>query len=513
MTIRNVLIFTAEPRNFVPVKLKKAAEDLGLTAQILDVTKTILVEELEGNSPETFELKSGAYFVTPEKTLEPIAVDNETAVIPRLNEYHTLIKLGILKRFEKQGAYMLNSPESMELCNDKLMTQIILNSAGIKTPYSVMIQGLNEIETVVTLLEEQKKITYPFVIKTFRGTHGIGVMKVDSRSSLVSVAQTLSKEGIDFMLQEFCKHERSARIIMIGQEVLAANLRGQPKNKDEFRTNAHLGSETEKYEPSEDEVSVARRIVELFGCNFCAIDYLITEKKEIIILEVNGSPGLENIQSNYPDRDLPKLVIEFTTGKKGESKAPDTETAQAPAEKGEEPVANAEAPSEVESSNDDLPPETTKPESLPTDAIGETEVVAVHRITGEVEARIDTGAKYCSLHVDKVEVDGDWVKFKRGDVTYKVPVFKTVKIRHASLGDSVRRPVVKLDITMRGVRINQIEFTLNDRSSMKYAALIGRNALQALGLPVIVYKDADKVGDRPESEIYDMNDEVVEEEE
>ena len=495
MKISNIIITTAEPKNFVPVKLKEAAEALGIKAQILDVSKTVLIEELHGSSPETFELKSIIGFVTPEGQIVPIEITSDTAVIPRLNEYHVLIKLGILKRMEKQGAYLLNSPESMELCNDKLMTQIILNSAGIKTPYSVMIQGIDEIEKVVNALEAEGKITYPFVIKTLRGTHGIGVMKVDSRSSLVSVAQLLTKEGLDFMLQEFCKHERSARIIMIGDKVLAANLRGQPKKKDEFRTNVHLGSETEKYEPSEDEVAIARRIVELFGSNFCAIDYLITDKKEIIVLEVNGSPGLEGMQGNWPDKDLAKEVVEFITGTKGAITDPSIQSAQLATgdERVEEPV------------KDDAPVQADAP-TISQDTIGEIEIVSINRVTGQVEARIDTGAKYCSLHVDKVSIDGNMVMFTRGDVTYKVPVFKTVKIRHASIGDSVSRPVVKLDLTIRNIRLNQIEFTLNNRASMLYEVLIGRNALQALGLPVIVYKDGDRpdLDERPESEVYDV---------
>jgi ribosomal protein S6--L-glutamate ligase len=493
--MKKVLIITAEPKNFVPVELKKAAEALKLEAQIVDITRTVLVEEVEGDSVDTYKLTSAAYLVSEEGEMTEITGGPDTVIIPRLNEYHTEIKLGILKRFELRGTKLLNTPESMELCNDKLMTQVILNNAKIKTPYSVMIQGLDDIEKVVTRLEEEKKITYPFVIKTLRGTHGIGVMKVDGRSSLVSVAQTLSKEGIDFMLQAFCKHEQSCRIIMIGDKVLAANLRGQPKEKDEFRTNSHLGSETEKYEPSEKEVEVAQQIVKLFGCNFCAIDYLITDEKEIIILEVNGSPGLEAIQKNWPDKDLAKLVIEYAAEIKDE--------VQTDEPKADESEVKVDAPAGAETDKE--------PEEKPADnAIGEIEPCIIHRITKEVDARIDTGAKYCSLHVDKIIDEENFVKFTRGDVTYKVPVSKFVKIRHASIGDSVRRPVVKLDITVRGIRANQIEFTLNDRSSMKYEVLLGRNALEALGLPVIVYKDqADKV-ENPESEVYDG--EEVEEE-
>lgn len=481
--IKKIIITTSEPNNYVPLNLKKSGEELGIDVQILDISKTVLIEELLGNSPETFNLNSGVFSITDDGNFNKIEVDNETSIIPRLNEHHTMIKLGILKRLESQGAPLLNSAESMELCNNKLMTQIVLNSSGIKTPFSVMIQGIDEIDKVTSLLEKQNKIKYPFVIKTFRGTHGIGVMKVDSHSSLVSVAQLLNKENVDFMLQEFCAHEKSARIIMIGDKMLAANLRGQPKDKEEFRTNSHLGSETDMYQPSEEEISVCKKIVELFGCNFCAIDYLITENKEIIVLEVNGSPGLENIQSNWPDKNLTKEIIQYIIG-------------------------NQEAEVSTVISQDSM----IEPEKIESESIGETEIVSISRIIQDVEARIDTGAKYCSLHVDNVEVDGDWVKFTKGDITYKVAIFKNVKIRHASIGESVLRPVVKLDLIIRDVRLNQIEFTLNNRSSMSYPVLIGRNALQALGLPVIVYTDSNNSIENTESIVYDMNDESVEEE-
>ena len=468
-----LLIITAEPTNFVPEKLKEAAGELGIECQIVDITKTVLIEDLAGHSPENYKLSSGAYLVTAKEGEEPkmekIEVDSETFVIPRLNEYHTEIKLGIMKRLEHLGAKLINSPESMELCNDKLMTQVVLNTAGIKTPYSVMIQGMDEIESVVNLLEKEEKIKYPFVIKTLRGTHGIGVMKVDSRSSLISVAQMLNKEQIDFMLQDFCKHDRSARIIMVGDQVLAANLRGQPKEKDEFRTNSHLGSKTEPYEPSENEIAIARKIVELFGSKFCAIDYLVTENEEIVVLEVNGSPGLENIQRDWPNKNLAKTVVEFLTGQKQDNKANPVDPKVEP----NEPVAVTTEPEQP-------------PEQIPDNAISTEERCMIHRVTQEVDCRIDTGAKYCSLHVDKIEEDGNMVKFTRGDITFKVPVARFVKIRNANGGESLRRPIVKLDISLKGLRANQVEFTLNDRSNMKYEVLVGRNALEIFKLPVIV---------------------------
>jgi len=192
------------------------------------------------------------------------------------------------------------------------------------------------------------------------------------------------------------------------------------------------------------------------------------------------------MQANWPDKNLPKTIIEYLMGQVTE------------------PVSSDDVKDTVK---DEAPAQVPAPTQ---DTIGETELVAINRVTQEVEARVDTGAKYCSLHVDKVEMHDNIVRFTRGDVTFQVPVFKTVKIRNATTvnGDAARRPVVKLDLVMRNTRLNGIEFTLNDRSNMKYEVLIGRNALQALGMPVIVHTDDDKVNyDAPVSDVEEYEEE------
>jgi hypothetical protein len=61
--------------------------------------------------------------------------------------------------------------------------------------------------------------------------------------------------------------------------------------------------------------------------------------------------------------------------------------------------------------------------------------------------------------------------------------------------------VVGITLAVKGFRANQVEFTLNDRSNMKYEVLIGRNALETFGLPVIVTKNPDADTTRDESQI------------
>jgi len=477
-------ILTAEPCNFVPEQLQRAAQELNHEVVIVDIARTVLTErstyaesrayikyyekppEEEGPLPAAAEPKEHE----PPKAL---AIEPPCVIIPRLNEYGLEYKLGLFNRLSDHGAIMLNTPESMALCNDKLSSQVTLNSSGFRTPYSVAVGSVDLLDNAIKQIEDDGCLKFPMIIKTLRGTHGIGVMKVDSLSSLKSVAQALMSEGQEIMLQEFIEHEESARLIMLGDEMLAANKRKQPKDKDEFRTNSHLGSETEKYEPSEDELAMGRRIVELFGCRFCAIDYIIKGEHNLIVLEVNGSPGLEAIQKDWEgERDLAKMVIKYCATLMNETVADPTMTpSKPPEEEHHEPGAEAEI---------------AAGSSTPGSPLTDIEPMTIVRLSQEpLMARVDTGAKYCSLHADSVEEENDWVKFKRGDITYKVPFTRRIKIRNA-VGKH-HRPIVTLDVEIRGKRYSRVEFTITSRSDMKYEALIGRNLLELLGLPVIVY--------------------------
>lgn len=467
-----LIILTAEPENFVPVELVKNATAEGHSAEIINIDRTYLYEATE----------DAAVMVIPKPTEDkeqpaPYKLEGDVC-IPRLSEHNLEFKLGLLKRLVNQGIKLLNSPESMELCNDKLQTQIILNSNGIKTPSSTLIASSDGLLPTLTQLEDQGKLNFPIIIKTLRGTHGIGVMKADSKSSLVSIAQVLLKKGMHFMLQDFIKHEDSKRMIMLGKSVLAANTRSQPKDKDEFRTNSHLGSTTEKLEVSQEEIELGQKIVELFGCNFCAIDYIVVDGK-FIVLEVNGSPGLEAIQKDWEgEKNLPLEVVRFC--------ATFTEPTTPEVVSNAEPVVEPEQTAEPSTEPSTEPEQTAEPSTEQTpDAVNETEHLIIKRIIEDgITARVDTGAKYSSLHATDIQESDNYVSFKRGDSTYRVPVRRMIKVRNAN--GKTRRPIVAFDVVVKGVSLTNVEFTLNDRADMTYEALIGRDMLIQLGMPVRV---------------------------
>ena len=96
--------------------------------------------------------------------------------------------------------------------------------------------------------------------------------------------------------------------------------------------------------------------------------------------------------------------------------------------------------------------------------IGLTEFVT---ICGEsekkIKARIDTGATRSSMDINLA-----------GEL-HLGPIIKRKKIKSAH--GSRLRPVIEAEIDLEGKKI-RTEFTLADRSHMKYKILIGQNALK-----------------------------------
>ncbi len=122
--------------------------------------------------------------------------------------------------------------------------------------------------------------------------------------------------------------------------------------------------------------------------------------------------------------------------------------------------------------------------------LGEQEWVYVTGLKENFRARIDTGATTSSVSavdVIQFERDGqDWVKFKiaHDDVTSKefaLPVERWVDIRQSSAEGKQRRAVVVAWIQIGDVK-EKTEFTLTDRSHLKFPVLLGRSFFKDIAL-------------------------------
>jgi len=106
----------------------------------------------------------------------------------------------------------------------------------------------------------------------------------------------------------------------------------------------------------------------------------------------------------------------------------------------------------------------------------------------KVKAKIDTGAFGCSLHCSEMEiVERDGQKMvrivplqrKKEQNNRESFYFQLIekKVVKSSIGKKEVRPVIKLKVGIFG-EWRDVEFSLTDRSNMKYPILLGREFLR-----------------------------------
>lgn len=138
--------------------------------------------------------------------------------------------------------------------------------------------------------------------------------------------------------------------------------------------------------------------------------------------------------------------------------------------------------------------------------LGYVEYIQIYPENLKIPARLDSGATTSSLNaIDLVhfERDGEnWVRFKTYDpakqdyIEFERKVVRTARIRRHEGEATQTRPVVRLEISLAGIR-QEKEFTLIDRSNFDYQALIGRNVLS----DVVLVDSAEKfLGGEPAAE-------------
>jgi hypothetical protein len=111
--------------------------------------------------------------------------------------------------------------------------------------------------------------------------------------------------------------------------------------------------------------------------------------------------------------------------------------------------------------------------------IGEVEDVILIPWGVKLPARIDTGAATSSLDARELKIHGNIAEFKLpkkyGGLKLRLEVLEWQNIRSADFRE--RRPVVEITFCM-GPKLIRANVTLNDRSTVKYPLIVGRNVLK-----------------------------------
>jgi gamma-F420-2:alpha-L-glutamate ligase len=128
--------------------------------------------------------------------------------------------LDFVSILERANSTLVNPRTTINICADKYRTALRLADYGLTQPMTKLINDPEKSNEQV----EESDIKFPLIMKTLRGSKGVGVLFVDSPKGLDSIVQLIHKqdEDADLLIQEYIKTEYDVRVHVLGGKVLAS---------------------------------------------------------------------------------------------------------------------------------------------------------------------------------------------------------------------------------------------------------------------------------------------------
>ena len=343
----------------------------------------------------------------------------DSLVFVRAGAIKSLTAQALVSSLQTIGFFLVNDLEAMLLCDNKMSNIIALERNNIPVPRTSIINNVKSIEKA----HENIGGKFPVILKTLKGTQGVGVSKVNDMASLISVAQSLWKFDADLLIQEYFELKSDVRTLLVDGKIVGSAERIKVE-KDEFRNNVHLGAETVPYILSEKEKQIVINAARAVGASYCGVDHCKVGK-DFYVLEVNGSPG---IRSHFMGYDL--------ENGKHTKKITDKQTLDI--------IINWF--SQERRRRPFMRQEVGYIESVILDGMEEN----------PIRAKFDTGnsASATMLHVDSMKIDGDMVTWEKNGHKFKSDIID-ISIPKRGLKDFDKRPVIE-----HGVTFNNKKYTI-----------------------------------------------------
>ena len=325
--------------------------------------------------------------------------------------------MDIISSLEKHSVCVINSRQSINICTDKYRTALRLSDYGIRQPKTTLINDPEKSALAFDKLDTKM----PVIMKTLRGSKGVGVLFIESEKALDSIVQLIYKqdEDTDLLLQEYIPTDYDVRVLVLGGKVLATMKR--PVIEGDFRSNVSQGSKPEKIKLTELEIEASLLAAKAVNGVWTAVDFIPSKNREKdppFVIEVNSSPGTEGMEE-ASGQNISKEIIQFFADKKNWVKVPSE--------------------------------------------CGYKEIVKIKPF-GEIVAKFDTGNSGMSvIHADDMKVSGKNVTWSLLGKTLTSPIIRKEEISVGGLRDyDETRYVIKLFVEFLG-GLYETEFTLDDR--------------------------------------------------
>jgi RimK family alpha-L-glutamate ligase len=221
--------------------------------------------------------------------------------LPRGSLEQVIFRMDALHVLAARGVRCVNSPRAIEKTVDKSWAGAVLAMSGVRTPPTIVCERYDGAMRAFTELGGD------VVVKPLFGAMGNGIVRVEDRDVAHRVFRALELERTVYYVQRTVAPagRRDLRVLVVAGEVVGA----MERVSDSWRANIAQGARPRAVVLGESERSAALAAAGALEADVAGVDLLVGPDGETVVLEVNGIPGWQALQS-VCEEDLTGRVID-----------------------------------------------------------------------------------------------------------------------------------------------------------------------------------------------------------
>jgi RimK family alpha-L-glutamate ligase len=225
--------------------------------------------------------------------------------LPRGSLEQVIFRVDALHVLAAHGVRCVNGPRAIERTVDKSWASAVLAGAGVPTPPTIVC------ERHEGAMEAFDRLGGDVVVKPLFGAMGNGIVRVEDRDLAHRVFRALELERTVYYVQRTIAPagRRDLRVLVVAGRVAGA----MERVSDSWRANIARGARPRPVTLSTTERELALAAATALEADVAGVDLLVAAGGETVVVEVNGIPGWQALQS-ICDEDITTRVVEACEG-------------------------------------------------------------------------------------------------------------------------------------------------------------------------------------------------------
>lgn len=207
------------------------------------------------------------------------------------------------KRAEQEGMPVIDDPNSIIRCTNKVYLAELLQANGVATPKTVILSSVKDLPGL------EAQLSYPMVLKIPDGSFSRGVAKVGDRAELERMVRGMLEDTDLILAQEFMYTEYDWRVGVLDGEPLFVSQYMMARKHWQIIRHTDGGRPIEGAFKTLAVAAVPREIVDagvraarLIGRGLYGVD-IKSNERGVYVIEINDNPNLVHEVEDAAERD------------------------------------------------------------------------------------------------------------------------------------------------------------------------------------------------------------------